>query len=256
MKNDLISIIIPVYNHAHTLGRCLLSVEKQTYRQLEVIIVNDGSTDDFNKVIKHIKTRISIPIKVITQNNTGAAAARNRGFKEATGGYVIFWDADTVAKPEMLTKLKAALDRRPEASYAYSQFTFGWKTIKSQPFKVSDLMRVNYIDTTSIIRRSALASYPYQGEAGRGLPSSAHACGPFDESLKRFQDWDLWLTLAEQNKTGTFVPEVLFKKIVSGRKGISSWLPSFVYRLPWKTKKVKEYEAAKKKILRKHRLTE
>ena len=233
----LISIIIPVYNHAHTLERCFDSIFKQTYRPLELIIVDDGSNDNFEEVISRLTPPYEgggegVVCKVIRQQNSGASAARNRGFKEAQGEYVIFWDADTVARPEMLERFKRQLDEHPEASYAYSQFKFGWKTMRSQRFKIEDLRLYNYIDTTSLIRRKDSV--------------------PFDESLKRFQDWDLWLTMLRQNKTGIFVPEVLFRKIVSGRKGISSWLPSFFYKLPWKNRQVKEYETARTIVLRKH----
>jgi hypothetical protein len=78
--------------------------------------------------------------------------------------------------------------------------------------------------------------------------------GPFDESLKRFQDWDLWLTLLAQNKTGVFVPEVLFKKIVGGRVGMSKWLPKWFYPLFPNSKAVTQYAAARKKIVQKHHL--
>ncbi|OGH90192.1 MAG: hypothetical protein A2537_03520 [Candidatus Magasanikbacteria bacterium RIFOXYD2_FULL_36_9] len=77
---------------------------------------------------------------------------------------------------------------------------------------------------------------------------------PFDESIKRFQDWDLWLTMLEQNKIGIFVPQILYKKIVHGRKGISNWLPSWLYKFPWKIKKVADYEQAKEIIFKKHGL--
>ncbi|MBI2444413.1 MAG: glycosyltransferase family 2 protein [Candidatus Magasanikbacteria bacterium] len=232
----MISVIIPVYNHARTLRRCLRSLEFQTYRPPEVVIVNDGSTDNFDEVIKSVKT--SFNFIVINQKNFGAAAARNRGFKESNGKYVIFWDADTVGKPEMLAKLKEALAGHPEASYAYSQFRFGWKKMKSQPFNPDDLRRYNYIDTTSLIRREVLVDIP----------------GPFDESLQRFQDWDLWLTLLERNKTGMFVPEVLYRKLVRGRVGISAWWPSFMYQLPWRPALVRRYQEARQKVLAKHRL--
>ncbi|MFA7653608.1 MAG: glycosyltransferase family A protein [Candidatus Magasanikbacteria bacterium] len=232
MDNELISVIIPVYNHAHTLERCLCSVASQTHRPLEVIVVNDGSTDNFSRVYKNIK--LSLNIKLINQENKGAPAARNRGFKESHGDYIIFWDADVVAKPDMLAKMLAALKNNSQVSYAYSQFQFGWKKIKSNFFDADLLKRVNYIMCTSLIKRVD--------------------CPVWDELLKRFQDWDLWLTMLEQNKTGVFVPEVLFKAIVGGRVGISNWLPSFMYKLPWKTKSVKRYEVARETILRKHHL--
>lgn len=221
--------------------RCLRSINQQTYRPLKIIIVNDGSTDNFLEVIKNLS--LNLDFKVINQKNLGAAAARNRGFKESSGEYVIFWDADTVAKPEMLAKLASWLGENPNASYAYSQFRFGWKKFNCQPFNGDDLKRYNYIDTTSLIRREALINLPTINS------------GPFDESLARFQDWDLWLTLLEQNKTGIFIAEVLNTKIVQGRKGISSWLPKLSYQLPWKSRRVKEYAKARKIILIKHHLS-
>ena len=238
---SLISVIIPVYNHAHTLKRSIESIFNQTYRPLEVIVVNDGSTDNFAEVIKECLLLTEgdcigagSVLSVISQTSSGAPAAKNRGLAQSKGEYVIFWDADTLARPQMLQKMFDALQKNPHASYAYSQFKFGWKTIKSNTFAADKLKKINYIDTTSLIRR-------------QDFPG-------FDESIKRFQDWDLWLTMLEQGKIGVFIPEVLYKKIVGGREGISSWLPSFFYRLPWTTKEVKKYEEAKNIILKKHKL--
>ena len=232
----LISVIIPVYNHAHTLKRSIESIFNQTYRPLEVIVVNDGSTDNFEEVVKECLLitdgdciGVGSVLSVISQPaNMGAPAARNKGFASSKGEYVIFWDADTLSHPQMLQKMFAYLQKHPEASYAYSQFKFGWKRIKSQYFDADKLKQINYIDVTSLIRR---ADFP-----------------KFDESLKRFQDWDLWLTMLEQGKTGVFIPEVLYEKVVGSREGISSWLPSFMYQLPWKTKQEKKYEGAKEII--------
>lgn len=233
--NDLISVIIPVYNHSKTLEKSLRSVLVQTYYPLEVIIVNDGSTDDFSTVAKNILKKYSaLNIKIIEQAHAGVNAARNRGFAQARGEYVIFWDADTVAKKEMLTQLFSALKNNSNASYAYCQFRFDWKKMKSHVWNLKLLRQMNYIDMTSLLRRTDFI--------------------PLDESLKRFQDWDMWLTLSEKNKIGTFVPKVLYCKLVGGRRGISGWLPSWFYNLPWKTKKVKDYHAAADIVLKKHGL--
>ncbi len=253
----LISVIIPVYNHAHTLKNSIEGIFRQTYRPLEVIVVNDGSTDNFEEAVKECLALTEKEcigegslLSVISQPNAGAPAARNRGFAESKGEYVIFWDADTISDPNMLKKMYDALQNNSQAAYAYSQFKFGWKTMKSQQFDANKLKQINYIDVTSLIRRSALSVIPSEAVADEGSLS----VGPFDPAIKRFQDWDLWLSMLEKGKTGVFVPEVLYKKIVAGRIGISNWLPSFFYKLPWKTKSVEKYENAKEIIIKKHHL--
>jgi len=237
--NNLVSVIVPVFNHAHTLEVCLNTIILQANNQpIELIIVNDGSTDHFNATLENIFKKFpnikSLNPIVINQPNLGAPVARNSGFKEARGEYVIFVDADTICYPRMIEIMRNVLDKTPQASYAYSQFYFGWKKMKSHTFDNDLLKKINYIDVTSLIRTKDFVS--------------------FDESLKRFQDWDMWLTMLKQNKIGVFVPQVLYKKIIFGRKGISSWLPSWFYKLPWKAKKVIEYENAKKIIFKKHGL--
>jgi len=231
---DLISVIIPIYNQANVLRRSLLSLLKQTYRPLEVIVVNDGSTDNFSIVMKKILAEEKfkeLKVKLINQSNQGAPSARNHGFSESSGNFVIFWDADTIAKPEMLKEMLEILQNNPEFSWVYSQFCFGWKKMRGAEFDFGSLKKNNYIDITSMLRRDVFT--------------------PFDEKLQRFQDWDFWLTLSGQGKRGKFVQKMLYKKIINPH-GISSWLPKFFYQLPWKTKQVKKYEAAAQIIRQKH----
>lgn len=237
---DLVSIVIPLYNHAETIRYCLETTVMQSFDQsIEIIVVNDGSTDNSLAVVEQSLSEHpdwkNFIVKVITQENKGAPAARNLGAKEASGEFIIFIDADTICYPKMISELREALEKCPEASFAYSQFRYGAKKIRSHEFDKKLLQKINYIDTTSLIRREDFPG--------------------FDESLKRFQDWDLWLTMVEQNKTGVFVEEVLFRKKLSRtHKGMSSWLPSFVYKLPWKIQRVRDYEAAKNIVLKKHGL--
>jgi glycosyltransferase involved in cell wall biosynthesis len=233
-----ISVIIPVFNHATALAKSLRTLAEQTYRPLEVVIVNDGSTDNFSAhedEFRQILVGAEIAVRIITQKNQGAPAARNRGLVESTGSLVICWDADTLARATMLAELYKALKDHPEASFSYCQFRFGLKLIKSAPFNTELLRRQNYIDTTSLVRREHMVC--------------------FDESLKRFQDWDVWLTLAKQGRVGVYVPKPLFEKIVHGRKGYSAWFPSFFLKFPWKTAKVRRYLEARQVIFKKHGLS-
>jgi hypothetical protein len=124
-----------------------------------------------------------------------------------------------------------ALERDPGAAFAYSSFKWGWKKFKLWPFDYEKLRQMPYIHTTSLIRRQAFPG--------------------FDESLKKFQDWDLFLTMAEKGGRGIFIGEVLFKVKKGGT--MSQWLPSFVYSWPWlKLKSKDKYEAWKKIVQAKH----
>ena len=89
----IISIIIPVYNAENYLQECLDSIRKQSLTNLEIICIDDGSTDNSVSVIKNVMKK-DFRIQLIEQTNQGAGIARNNGLKNATGKYVAFLDAD------------------------------------------------------------------------------------------------------------------------------------------------------------------
>ena len=232
----LVSVVIPTYQHANTIGRCIYSVLGQAYSPIEIIVVDDGSTDSTSEVLKKYEGKI----RVIHQKNAGANPARNRGLAEATGEFVIFCDADVVMKSQMIAQFVQRLIDHPEASYAYGGFRFGWKVFHGVPFSGDQLRKMNFVHTTSLVRRNDFPG--------------------FDPVIKRFQDWDVWLTMLEQKKIGVLVPGVWCDVLIDGESRIgSSWLPSFMYRLPWKylgwqPKRVRKYREAREAIVKKHRL--
>lgn len=93
MKNPALSIIIPVYNKGNYLAKCLTSVIDQSYKNLEVILINDGSTDNSEEIAQRYQI-IDQRIKVYTFPNSGVSAARNRGIAVAQGEFILFIDAD------------------------------------------------------------------------------------------------------------------------------------------------------------------
>src|SRR5690606_8238011 len=93
-NRPMVSVLIPAYNVGRYIGECLKSVFNQSYDNIEVIVVNDGSTDDIENIIS--KDSFYDRIKYIKQSNKGVSAARNRALKEATGEYVVFVDADDI----------------------------------------------------------------------------------------------------------------------------------------------------------------
>lgn len=231
--NHLISIVVPVYNQGDKIGACLESILSQTYTDWEVIVVNDGSTDTVGSVIQAYQPRFSADrLLYFSQTNQGANAARNAGAAQAHGTYLIFCDADIVLREDCLAKMMTALEKHPEVSFAYCAFYYGAKLFSSFGYDEARLRTMPYIHTTALLRRE-------------------HFPG-FDKTLKRFQDWDLWLTMLAQQHRGVWLHESLFTVKTGGT--MSSWLPSFAYKLLPFLPTVKKYRAALKTIKDKHGL--
>ena len=104
-----VSIIVPIYNTAKYLPKCLDSIIKQTHQKLEVILIDDGSTDNSGQIADSYARQDS-RIKVIHQENQGQSTARNQGLKKATGEFVSFIDSDDEIKPDFIEKLLSAYD--------------------------------------------------------------------------------------------------------------------------------------------------
>ena len=108
--DDLVSIIVPVYNVEKYLGKCLKSILRQTYSPVEVILVDDGATDESGRICDKYAARDS-RIVVIHQQNGGLSAARNAGIDAARGAYYAFVDSDDYILPDMIEKLAALCTR-------------------------------------------------------------------------------------------------------------------------------------------------
>ena len=105
----MVSVIVPVYNAEKCLPRCVESILSQTYKDLEIILVDDGATDDSPRICDDYAVKDS-RIKVIHQKNGGISNARNTGLKNAKGDYIQLVDHDDVIHPQMVKKLLSLLD--------------------------------------------------------------------------------------------------------------------------------------------------
>jgi glycosyltransferase involved in cell wall biosynthesis len=119
---DLISCIVPVFNGAAYLLEAIASIEAQTWRPLEIIIVDDGSTDETPAVIAALGDRV----RSLRQDNAGPAAARNHGVEAALGNFIAFLDSDDEWLPEKLTAQMARFEARPELEMCLSQAEHWW----------------------------------------------------------------------------------------------------------------------------------
>lgn len=104
-NEELVSIIMPCYNAANYIYEAMISIEKQTYSNLELIIVDDGSTDKSYEIINRFKKESSLKIEYFCQKNKGVSVARNKGIQLAHGHYLIFMDADDVISKSFISSL-------------------------------------------------------------------------------------------------------------------------------------------------------
>jgi glycosyltransferase involved in cell wall biosynthesis len=229
----LISIIIPIYNQASKLGDCLQSIMSQNYTDWEVIVVNDGSTDAIDQVIKDWQQKFpSEKFSYFSKENEGSNPTRNFGAEKAKGDFLLFCDADLTLNSQMLEKMQRVLTTHPEISFVYCSFYYGSKLFKLFPYDEDRLRRMPYIHTTSLLRRE-------------------HFPG-FDNSIRRLQDWDLWLTMLKQGHIGFWINEPLFKVKTSGH--ISTWVPRITYKILPFLPAVKKYKTSVAHIKNKHDL--
>lgn len=132
MNEGLVSIIIPVYNRADHLGKCLDSIQEQTWTNLEVIVVDDGSTDRSRAIVREFVER-DARFHLFTVEHQGPSAARNKGIEEATGEFLTFVDADDYIEPDYIRNLITAIgdaDICISGYKAWYQDRGLWQTVK------------------------------------------------------------------------------------------------------------------------------
>jgi glycosyltransferase involved in cell wall biosynthesis len=181
MPRALISVVIPAFNYGHFVGDAVDSALAQTYRDIEVIVVDDGSTDDTQRVLKRFGSRI----RYVYQNNRGLSAARNTGVRLANGDWIALLDADDVWHPQ-----------KTEVQLAAGQSVAGAGLIGSLPADVLPpaLDPAPKIHVLSV--RDFLLSIR-TGPSGTLIRRSCFdAVGLFDESLRSIEDRDMWLRIA------------------------------------------------------------
>ncbi|MFH1078566.1 MAG: glycosyltransferase family A protein [Patescibacteria group bacterium] len=230
-----ISIVIPCHEHATELAKTLASLSVQTFAPLDIVVVDDGSTDHPERIVTSFAGRLPITI-LRFETNRGAPAARNAGAAATLAPFLLFLDADAELVPDALETFRDALEHHPAAAFAYADFLWGAKRFRGRPFDQKALEHRNYIHTSSLLRRSAFPG--------------------FDESLRKFQDWDLWLTMAERGTFGTWIDRDLFR-IEPRRQGMSRWMPRIAYAIPWRKlgfipKEISNYREAEAIVRKKH----
>ncbi len=187
----LVSVVIPTYNMAAFIGQAISSVLAQSMTDLELVVVDDGSTDETAQVVSGFGDRVSY----IHQANNGGNSARNRGVAAAHGRYVAFLDADDTWLPEKLELQLRVFDEYPSVGFVGC----GYQVQNHDGTRSHEtVVRRNYPSRDAFVRALQICQI---------LPGSASGvvvrrqtlleAGPFDQSIRIAEDWDMWLRLAQ-----------------------------------------------------------
>ena len=194
-------MVIPAFQSAGRIGRTLAHLQRQTFTDFEVVVVNDGSTDGTADVVKQATVRDS-RIRLLEQPNRGIAAARNRGVEAAAGEVLAFLDDDDLWLPRKLELQLARLDARPEAAVVscYSAlvdvdgYLLGW--------------RIGGAPEGDVYREMLEWDMVSGGSVALVARGPLEAAGGFDAALPDRADWDLWIRLARRHPF-TCAPQTL-----------------------------------------------
>jgi len=180
-------------NKSRTLGAFALSLSIQSRVPDRIVLVDDASLDGTAELLASFPAAWD---RILLSKRLGQSAARNAGLRAIRTDLVIFLDADIVMAPDMLAELEGALASDPGASFAYCGYRrMGALSgeLSAPTWDCEALRRSNFASTMSLVRMEHL---PHGG---------------FDESLDRFEDWDLWLRMAAAGRRGTPVKRALFE---------------------------------------------
>lgn len=184
----MISVIIPTFNRAHLLKRCITSIINQTYKDIEIIIVDDASTDNTSDIISELSHDKIRYYKL--KENKGACYARNYGVQKALGEYIAFQDSDDVWNTDKLQKQINYLIEK-NADLVFCSFTLHTeeKKIEFPPQQIDEnkisklILKYNFVSTQTILaKKECLIDIP------------------FDNDIPRLQDWDLMIRFTQKFK--------------------------------------------------------
>lgn len=196
---DLVSIVIPNHNLGAFVGEAIDSALAQTHRETEVIVVDDGSTDDSLTRIRDSPAFGHGAIRLVEQANQGVSRARNAGARLARGEHIAFLDADDLLAPTYVERcLEALRPAPPSVAYAYTQMQlFGAESsvFESRPFSRWVLLRGNFVNASALLRREVF-----------------DRVGGWDPSFSLgYEDYELWVRMLDRGYSGVFVPEPLLR---------------------------------------------
>ena len=203
-KKPLVSVVIPLYNLGHYLWETVESVVRQNYSNWELIIVDDGSSDDSFRVAYEVKEKFKeYAIKLVIQKNSGKGACRNRGLKEAVGEYLLILDADDELASNYLEEAVYLLNTQPDISWVIP------KTLQFGPNNNKLWWTWEYSFVDSFLKCPTPVSSVFRKNIFEALNG-------FDENMTDREDWDFWIRAGEEGFMGKTTSDVgfLYRKAI------------------------------------------
>ena len=182
-----VSVVIPSYNYARYLPECIDSVLAQTYPNVEIIVVNDGSTENDAEVAR----RYGSKIRLLDLSNRGQSSARNAGVLCSTGDFILPLDADDCIPPDFLSELVPLMVPGVGVIHTPTQL-FGSAQIlwEGEPILLSGLLQRNVMPVSSLIRREAFLDV-----------------GGYNHRIDGLEDWNLWIDIKKRGWLFRYVPD-------------------------------------------------
>jgi len=214
MAQNLVSVILTCYNGEKWIGETIRSVFSQTYKDIEIIIINDGSTDKSSEIIKQFLS--DKRVKHIEQKNKGIPGARNRGFYESKGKYICILDQDDIWLPGKVEKQVKYLESNNQIGVVYTGTAYIDMNGKSLGIREFPELKEGNLFELFLDRGVAV---PIVGTMIRR--EVINQAGEFDEKLFGEDDFDILLRISEKTNFG-FIPETLtLKRFSPGSTGHS-----------------------------------
>lgn len=193
-----VSVIIPCFNQAKYLEDAINSVLNQTYKNIEIILINDASTDNTKEIAKKYLNKVDNFVFIDNKTNLGLSSSRNIGISNSSGEYILPLDADDEIKPTYIEKAVSILDSNEKIGIVYSKAEF-FGVISGEwelpAYNLKNFILENCIFCSALYRKKDWLK-----------------AGKYDETMKNaLEDWDLWLSFIELGFEPYQIPEILFR---------------------------------------------
>lgn len=203
----LVSIVIPCFNQGQYLSDAIQSCMDQTYKNIEIIVVNDGSSQADTTIIESIVGKFPLQIKYISQTNRGPASARNAGWRQAKGNFIQFLDADDVLLTSKIERCIQELINFPDVAVAYTDYEIRAEDLSTKHSN----QRPNWIMPQGQILEPLLnqVSCYFVPACALVRPQWLDRIKGFNEDFRGVEDWYLWVAIASYGGLYRYIDEPL-----------------------------------------------